>query len=148
MEHTAFAQEVSTLLNIPLSEVSSIEDEETLYTVAYLHYEKGSYADAAQFFTKLVTCNPFVEKYWKGLASSKQMQGEYRAALDAWSSCALLEIRDPCVHFHAAECLLSLHDKEEALKALETAESFLTRSESDTLLRNKIAALKQVNKPS
>lgn len=145
MHQTSFAEETAALLDMPLSEAFSVEEQEELYAIAYQSYETGNYRLAAQFFTKLVLCNPFAEKYWRGLASSHQMQNEYLAAVHAWTSCALLEIEDPFVHFHAAECLFSLNDKEEALKALQSAEGLLTNSETDKALKNKIEILKQVH---
>jgi len=145
MQQTHFAEEISTLLDMPLEEAFSVEEQEELYAIAYQCYGSGNYSDAAQFFTKLILCNPFSEKSWRGLASSKQMQHEYLAAIHAWSSSALLEAKDPLPHFHAAECLFSLNEKEDALKALLAAESLLAPNEADNAIRNKITILKQVH---
>lgn len=143
MQQSSFAEEVATLVDIPLSNVFSIEEQEELYAIAYQCYENGIYTTASQFFTKLVLCNPFEEKYWRGLASSQQMLKTYLDALHAWSQCALLAAEDPLPHFHAAECLFSLNEKQDAIKALRAAESLLSPDEN--VLRNKIMILKQVH---
>lgn len=145
-QQTAFSEAVAGLADMPSSEAFSVEEQEELYGVAFQLYELGNYPHAEQYFKKLVLCNPFTEKYWRGLASCYQMQKEYLAAVHAWTSSALLEDKDPLPHFHAAECLFSLGEKEEALQALQAAESLLTRNEEHTLLRNKITVLKQVHR--
>jgi type III secretion system low calcium response chaperone LcrH/SycD len=134
------------LADIPLEKAFSVEEQEELYAIAFQLYELGNYLHAGQFFKKLVLCNPFAEKYWRGLASCHQMQKEYLAAVHAWTSSALLEGNDPLPHFHAAECLFSLEQKEEALQALKAAESLLAHNEQHNNLRNKITLLKQVHR--
>ena len=143
MQQSSFAEEVAALTDIPLSNVFSIEEQEALYAMGYQCYENGIYTTASQFFTKLILCNPFEEKYWRGLASSQQMLTAYLDALHAWSQCALLAVEDPLPHFHAAECLFSLNEKQDALKALSAAESLLPPDEN--ILKNKIMILKQVH---
>ncbi len=140
-----FVDELATLLNVSQEEVNAVaaEDDENLCATAYHLYERGDYPIAAQFFTKLVLANPFDEKYWRGLASSRQMQGEYLASVYAWSMVALIEHKDPMPHYHAAECLLSLNEKTDALKALTAAESLL--DEKNQAIRHKINLLKQVH---
>lgn len=140
---TAFQQEVMEILGITESQVSPIplEQERQFYAVAFGLYEKGDYRSASQLFTQLVLTNPFSEHYWQGLASSKQMARDYHAAVHAWSLVALLREGDPLPHFHAAECFLSLDDKEEALKALDAALKFCR----DEHLREKINLLKTIH---
>jgi type III secretion system low calcium response chaperone LcrH/SycD len=143
MTKTAFQQEVMEILGISEKEVSSVsrEQEQPFYAIAFGLYEKGDYRSASQLFTQLVLTDPFSEHYWEGLASSKQMSREYLAALHAWSLVALLKEGDPLPHFHAAECLLSLDDKEEALKALDAALGFCR----DECLNEKINLLKTIH---
>lgn len=113
-----------------------------LYTTAYELYEKGDYRGAAQLFTQLVLTDPFSEHFWQGLASAKQMASDYKAALHAWALVSLLKEGDPMPHFHAAECSLSLEEKQDALKALDAA---LDRAGQDECLCNKIHLLKAVH---
>jgi type III secretion system low calcium response chaperone LcrH/SycD len=140
---TAFRQEVMEILGITESQVSPIplEQEQQFYAVAFGLYEKGDYRSASQLFTQLVLTDPFSAHYWQGLASSKQMAREYLAAVHAWGLVALLREGDPLPHFHAAECFLSLDDKVEALKALDTALRFCR----DERLREKINLLKTIH---
>ncbi len=143
MIKTTFQKEVMELLGISEKEISPIplEQERSFYATAFGLYEKGDYRGAAQLFTQLVLTDPFSEHYWHGLASSKQMAREYLAAVHAWSLVALLREGDPLPHFHAAECFLSLDDKQEALKALDAA-SEICRDEH---LREKINLLKTIH---
>ncbi len=131
------------ILGITENQVSSIplDKERDFYALAFEMYEKGDYRGAAALFTQLVLTDPFSQHYWHGLASSKQMAREYHAAMHAWSLVALLKEGDPMPHFHAAECLLSLDDKEEALKALDAALNFC----KDETLQEKIHLLKAIH---
>jgi type III secretion system low calcium response chaperone LcrH/SycD len=123
-------------------ESSVIGEEENIYSLAYGSYASGNFSQASALFTSLALTNPLEERYWRGLASSKQMETRYEEALKAWSVTALLDSSDPLPHFHAAECLTSLKDKEEALKALTMAESLVNGA---TELQEKIQVLKMIN---
>jgi len=144
MIRNTFQQEVMDILGISENEGSSIplEMERQFYATAFGLYEKGDYRGASQLFTQLVLTDPFSEHYWQGLASSKQMGRDYMAAVHAWSMVALLKEGDPLPHFHAAECFLSLDEKEDALKALDAA---LERCQNDERLCNKIHLLKTIH---
>jgi type III secretion system low calcium response chaperone LcrH/SycD len=120
----------------------SAAEQEILYGTSRGLYEVGDYAEAAQFFTQLVLEEPFQELYWRGLASAHQMEEKYQEALHAWGLVALLVDPDPLPHFHAAECLLSLDDRPQALKALQCAEERLTEEQAE--LREKINILKRI----
>jgi type III secretion system low calcium response chaperone LcrH/SycD len=140
----AFQQQVAEILGIAESEASplSLEQERPFYATAFEHYEQGKYRSAAQLFTHLVLTDPYSAPYWQGLASSKQMTRDYLAAIQAWALVALLQENDPLPHFHAAECLLSLDQKEEALKALDAALELAGTNES---LQEKIHSLKTIH---
>jgi type III secretion system low calcium response chaperone LcrH/SycD len=114
------------------------KERETLYAIAYGMYEEGRYGKAAGFFTKLVLHFPYEVRFWKGLAGSRQMEGDYKAALQAWSIVCLLGQHPPSAHFHAAECYLSLGEKEEALVALKAASVHL---KGDAVMAEKIEQL-------
>lgn len=104
------------------------------YEIGYQLYQEGRYKDSAAVFTRLVLQSPFEESYWRGLASTRQMQRKFEEALHAWSLVALLVEEDPSPHFHAAECLFALRDGEQALKAVALAEERL--EESDPLIEH------------
>ncbi len=139
----AFRKQVMEILEISEKEISRVplDQESQFYEIAFGLYEKGDYRGAAHLFTQLVLTDPFSEYYWEGLASSKQMAKEYLASVHAWSLVALLKDKDPMPHFHAAECFLSMDDKEEALKALDAALEFC----GDDALREKINLLKTIH---
>ena len=118
----------------------SQEEEEALYASAYALYEGGKYKEATEIFTQLVLSSPFSERSWRGLAAAQQQGEQFEAALHAWALVALLESEDPLPHFHAAECLFYLQQREEMLKALGEAEKRL--SEKSSFLRGKIDLLK------
>jgi type III secretion system low calcium response chaperone LcrH/SycD len=118
------------------------DKESSLYATAYGLYSQGDYQGAEELFLQLVLLNAFEEKHWRGLASSHQMQRKYQDAAYAWSLVALLCDSDPYPHFHAAECLLSLKEKEDGLKALLCAEERLSEAQQD--LRDKIEVLRSV----
>jgi type III secretion system low calcium response chaperone LcrH/SycD len=144
MKLTSFQQEVMEILGITEDAISRIplEMERQFYATTFGLYEKGDYRGAAQLFTQLVLTDPFSLHYWQGLASSKQMGKEYQAAVHAWSLVALLKENDPLPHFHAAECFLSLDEKEDALKALDAALDLCCENER---LREKINLLKTIH---
>ena len=124
---------------------SSFTEEElkTLYITAHQFYETGDYKKAGELFTLLAKASPFEFHYWRGLASSEQMQKNYRGALHAWGVAAILQEHDPWIHFHAAECLISEGETKEAAKALDMAESQCQPNQAD--LRDKIELLKTLH---
>jgi type III secretion system low calcium response chaperone LcrH/SycD len=140
----AFQQQVAEILGLSDQEVSPIplDQEHSFYSAAFGLYEKGDYRRSAYLFTQLVLTDPFSEYYWKGLASAKQMAREYQAAVHAWSMVALIDENNPLPHFHAAECLLSMEEKEEALKAFDAA---LELAGNDETLCEKINLLKAIH---
>lgn len=145
MKNTDLIQDIATHLNIsvdsgkPLSET----EHEALYTTAYSLYEQGDYNAAANLFTYLVLNAPFCDRSWRGLAATRQMQHDYQGSLHAWALTSILQEKDPLPHFHAAECYLSIGDNEEALNALNAAETLLSLSQDNSELKNKIDLLKK-----
>lgn len=117
--------------------------QEEIYALGYGSYAAGNFAQAAQFFTALVLKNPYEGKFWRGLASAQQMETKYRDALQAWALVAMLEDTDPLPHFHAAECLTSLNESADAVKALDMAEKRIRDGSAE--LRQKIQLLRGIN---
>ena len=114
------------------------EDLILLYELGYHLYQAEDFSKASELFQRLIVSKPFEPTYWQSYASSLQMQSRFREALDAWSMWCILEPNSPLPHFHAAEALLSLGEKEEGLKALTSAEK---RDTTDSL-KEKIEALR------
>lgn len=120
----------------------SVQEQELLYSQGYRNYADGHYDLASCVFSALVQAYPLDEKYWRSLASSKQMEEKYEEALRAWAMTALLNAEDPLPHFHAAECLTCLQQHEEALKALACAEKQVSHQQD---LVEKIGKLRRIN---
>ncbi len=114
------------------------EDVSILHTLAHSLYEIGDYKQAKAIFQQLILSHPMEQKFWLGLASALQMEKNYSRALTAWGMAALINDADPLPHFHAAECLLSMGDKNEAMKALKSAKERLSKNHSH--LEQKISA--------
>ncbi len=112
-----------------------------LYQASCLLYEKGHVDEAIQAFSCLVLLDADRASHWFGLAASWQVKGEYKKSLTAWSITATLDPENPLPHFHAAECLLSQNEKNQALKALLAAE----KCHPPRDLLEKIQALKSQN---
>lgn len=126
-----FAQELDSFkseLNLSGGKAFSKSKREILYALAFGKYEGGYYDQSADFFTQLLMHDPYDVRFWKGLASSRQMAKKYHEALKAWAIYALLSGHSADGHFHAAECYLSMDEIEEAKKALHMAEKFAQNS--------------------
>lgn len=91
---------------------------ENLYRHGYELYQKDNYAESVTFFNWLVILNPFIPKYWMGLAANRQLLGQYEKALQAYSIAALEDKVDPYPHFHAYECYEAMGNREEGKNAL------------------------------
>ena len=100
--------------------VSGYEMEEVYYE-AYRFYQEDIYLKSSTAFRWLILLNPFVDKYWKGLAASLQLLGKYEKALHAYAMAALLDSDNPYPHFHAYECYEDMQNPEDAEKALDLA---------------------------
>lgn len=118
------------------------QNSELLYSISYAHYEQGNYPKAISLFSQLVTEDPSEERFWRGLASARQMAGLYEEATYAWGFAAVLANNDPLPHFHAAECLITVGKNGDAKRALEMADE---RCGSDSeQLKQRIATLREV----
>lgn len=113
---------------------------EILYAAAFSFYEQGKYAKAIALFIQLILHGPFDVRFWKGLASSHQMEGSYLAAIRAWGIVCILQPQASFPHFHAAECFISLGEQKEAGLALNCAQN---RAENFDPLFSKIQVLKE-----
>lgn len=143
----SWEQWVEELIKSSFAEVKKVESipleqEEDVYASAYVFYTQGHYEKASSLFLQLCFTNPFDGRHWVGLASSLQMQKEWKKALHAWGYAALLDDTDPTSHFHAGECLFQCGEKEEAEKALNQA--ILRLSADKGVLKNKIETMQKL----
>lgn len=91
------------------------------YGAAYFLFEHKRYDDAAQAFLFLATLNPGNHEYWLGLGMAAQMMHNYDTAIDSYELSALCEIDNPVPYFYLAKCLFALHDRSNAIEALDLA---------------------------
>ena len=113
------------------------------YKSAFALYEAGKFREAACVFTDLCSHAPYEYAFWKGLASSLLMEENFEPSLSAWGVCAILNEKDPYPHFHAAECLISIKQFADAIKALDKAYERALEMKDEKLL-GKIETLKQM----
>lgn len=107
----------------------SPEAENALYAIAFDHYNHARYDQSIQLFKLLTWQNKQHRAGWMGLAASLQMLKQFEPAIAAYGYAAILQEKDPYVHFHAAECYFALGNKVKALQALESALACATTKE-------------------
>lgn len=99
----------------------SPQSMEVMYMVGFNSYNAGKYENAERVFQFLAYLNHFERKYWKGLAASRENQGKYKEALEAYGYMGMLDVEDPFPPFQAGKCLLASKRTEEAKTALRAA---------------------------
>jgi type III secretion system low calcium response chaperone LcrH/SycD len=118
------AEKNKELCNLP-----SEEEIEQTYAYGYHLYESGNYKQAKKAFEMLLTFNGVFEKrFWFAFSACMQKLKEYNKALHGWAMTSLLDKNDSLCHFHAAECLISLNQIDEAKKALMQAKIKVNKS--------------------
>lgn len=116
------------------------EDISLLYSLGVNLYDHSQYEDAKIVFQRLVLAQSHEARFWIALGASLQMLKSYEEALTAWAMASLIEDSNPVPHFHAAECLFSVHQYDEAHKALQEAKQ---RVQGHEPLVKKIQALEK-----
>jgi len=86
----------------------------TVYALAYNLYQQERYQESHDLFTFLCLYDHLEKKYWIGLAACRQLLKRYAAAIDAFSMAAMLDVENPELPLHAAECHLALGNLEGA----------------------------------
>lgn len=94
---------------------------EALYSLAYKCYSVEDYSSAETIFQALCMYKHDEEKYWLGLAGSRQGLKKYQQAIDAYSMAGLTaQLKDPLPFFFASQCFLKMGDKESAIGSLQS----------------------------
>lgn len=91
------------------------------YRTAYQLFEQQHNKEAANAFLFLATLNPYNHEYWLGLGMATQLCHDYEGAIDAYELAAFNDINSPVPYFYLAKCLFAIHDRENALQALNLA---------------------------
>jgi type III secretion system low calcium response chaperone LcrH/SycD len=94
---------------------------EAVYAMAYNFYNQGKYDDAEKAFAFLVFYNHLDRRFWLGLAATQQMRKAFDGAVQAYAMASLLDINDPEVPLHAADCYLAMGQREATISALTAA---------------------------
>lgn len=92
-----------------------------LYASAYEFYVNGKFETARHFFHILTVIEPYAKRNWMGLGATFQAEKNYMSALEAYSIAATLDLDDPYISFHAAECFFFLDYVEKGFEALDAA---------------------------
>lgn len=105
--------------NAPLFTPEAIE---SMYGMAHQMYSSGNFEQASHVFRVLTFLDATKKRNWMGLGASLQMLKQYGEAVDMYGIAGLMEENDPYIHFHAAECLFLMGEKEKGRIALNSAE--------------------------
>lgn len=120
-----------------------------LYKRARSLFEAERYEDGVDAFLFLATLNSAVGEYWLGLGMSLQMCGEEERAIDAYELAAACNLESPVPYFYLAKCLFALHDKENALHALQLALEYAEgREEYEELKEQAFAVMRKLAEES
>jgi type III secretion system low calcium response chaperone LcrH/SycD len=109
------------------------ENLEAGYGLAFNLYNAGNFKDAETLFSGLCLYEHNDERFWMGLAGSRQALGNYAGAIDAYGmACYASALNDPAPTVHAGLCYLQLGDRENA-RALFDAALELGKAEDATV---------------
>lgn len=121
--------------------------EETMskfYKAAYHLFENRHYEGAANAFLFLATLNPYNYEYWLGLGMATQMYGDYSAAVDAYEMAAISDPVNPVPYFYLSKCFFALHERKEALQALDLAVEYAGDLEQYSELKEQALLAKKI----
>ncbi len=92
---------------------------EGMYAQAYRYYNTGKYDEACHLFRLLVMLDSTEPKYMMGLAACFHMMKNFRAAVETYTLCSVIDPQNPVPHYHASDCFIQMNDKASALVALQ-----------------------------
>lgn len=118
-------------------------DHEVIYNLAYSLYQQTRFAEAERAFGLLCLSAPNSERFWLGLAASRQLQKNYHTALLAYRMANAINAENPTTALHSAECYLAAGLIEQTQQSLDEASRCSDRSDSPATLRDRIDVLRQ-----
>ena len=132
--------------NATLGELHGLEqkDMNAIYAMAYNLYNHGKYKDALEVFKFLSFYNHLEKKYFMGVGACRQMLKDFNGAVEAYGYAAMLDVEDPKVHLHAAECFLALQRFEDAGNALHSVLHVVEERPAHAPVRDRAATLLQL----
>lgn len=122
-------EEIETMVKAVLNgatigDVCNVSQEmlEALYGLGYNLYASGNYKDAEAVFAGLCLYDHNDPRFWMGLAGSRQANGKYQEAVEAYGLCTAMEaLASPIPIVQAGLCYLKMGDREKARGSFVTA---------------------------
>lgn len=111
---------------------------EELHSMAYVYYQNQRYREADALFRLLVTIDPQVFQYWKGLGACLQMKKNYEGALNCYE-CAqnlLKDLPDPYLYVHIADCHFAMKELDKGFQVLELAKKRAKKTNEKKIIRH------------
>ncbi|OUS27682.1 CesD/SycD/LcrH family type III secretion system chaperone [Gammaproteobacteria bacterium 45_16_T64] len=124
---------------VPVKDAKGIDEKsiEACYGVAFNFYQSGRFSDALDVFKFLCLISPYDQKYVLGLAACRQMEKQYKEAIEAYSFAMVLDCNDPIPPFRAAECHMAMGNMQEALSGFTAAYEWSAGIEIHSTLHGK-----------
>lgn len=126
-----------------LLELSS-DEAESIYAVAYDHYEKEEWDKSIAAFSTLIQLNPYEPKYWMGIAAVMQMKKDYEEAIAAYQLVLSFDERHIQAHFGSAQCFYVQGQIEKCKEHLEKVKSLSESSEENKELYQQAIRVLQI----
>lgn len=114
------------------------------YRAAFHLFENKKYEPAANAFLFLATLNPYNYEYWLGLGMAEQMCQEFEVAVDAYEMAAIVDPTNPVPYFYLSKCFFAIHERKNALSALDLAVEFAGDNEEFFELKQQALAAKSL----
>ncbi len=140
-----FAQEIADFVFAggSMSAVYGLDakDLEAIYALAYNLYNQARWQEALQTFSFLTYQSHLERRFHVGRGACLQMLGRHDDALRAYLLAHVLDVSEPTVALHIAECLIALHRKDDARTALETVVALTEEDVAFAPIRSRAQAL-------
>lgn len=114
------------------------------YKACFSMHEAKNYDHAADGFYFLCAFDAIYPNYWIGYGHSEQHLGHFEAALYAYATSILLDIKNPIPHYFSAQCYDKLGKTPEAIHACDlaieraTGKNYANYGEAARTLKNKL----------
>lgn len=97
---------------------------EAIYAVGYANFQSGKFSEAEKIFKALLILDHLEKKYWFAFGGVREAQRDFKSALQAYQTCAFLDLDNPKPQYHCAVCHLALGDRQNALYALDALNDY------------------------
>ena len=126
LENIAEAIEKVFVKGETLKDLRGLDDAqmEMIYSLGFGFYQSGRYEDAEKVFQLLTLLDYSEVKYWLGMGAVQQALRKFDQAVKSYAMGMMIDMHEPRLAYHAAECYLALGDKENAASALASVIEF------------------------